>query len=218
MQNEDYELWEAMMADEPSVAPAAVAPAPGEPVFETPALDSYTDETHTFIPFEQKIETAAIEIVPTVQPILSFDTIIDEETEEEDLFPTNLFKEPQTNSIQVAEIPDALSADIVTESGEVLKTGAIDMPILTNTGSIAIITGPVERIDEDAIIADMGDETTSGIPPIRSGSVMNSSAKVGVMPIKNRRSEGQTVLLATTSILLVTLGALVIAASMFKLI
>ena len=64
----------------------------------------------------------------------------------------------------------------------------------------------------------MGDETTGGIPPIRSGSVMNSSARVGVLPIKNRRSEGQTILLATTSILLVTLGALVIAAYMFKLI
>jgi hypothetical protein len=47
---------------------------------------------------------------------------------------------------------------------------------------------------------------------------MNSSARVGVLPIKNRRSEGQTIILATTSIMLVVLGAGLIAAYMFKLI
>ena len=92
------------------------------------------------------------------------------------------------------------------------------MPILNSTGSIPIITITPEEIDEEAIKADMGDETTGGIPPIRSGSVMNSSARVGVLPIKNRRSEGQTILLATTSILLVALGAGIIAASMLGLI
>jgi hypothetical protein len=188
VKNEDYELWEAMMADEPSTpTPTIVAP----PAPATPAL-----------------------------PVLELPEVIEEpiEEEEEIEFASTIFKEPQTNSIQFTEIPDALNDEIFTGSGEVLKTGAIDIPILNNTGSIPIITNTHEEIDESAIIADMGDETTGGIPPIRSGSVVNSSAKVGVLPIKNRRSESQTILLATTSILLVTLGALVIAASMFKLI
>ncbi|MFM2024769.1 MAG: hypothetical protein RLZZ56_782, partial [Actinomycetota bacterium] len=123
-----------------------------------------------------------------------------------------------TNSIQIAEIPDALDTDIVTDSGEVLKTGAIDIPLMGNTGSIPIITAVPETIDEVAINADMGDETTGGIPPIRARSVMNSTAKVAVLPIKNRRSEGQTILLATTSILLVTLGAAVLALYMLEII
>jgi hypothetical protein len=118
----------------------------------------------------------------------------------------------------VVQVPDALTGEIVTESGEVLKTGAIDIPLMSNTGSIPIITDTVETIDEEAISADMGNETTGGIPPIRAKSVMNSSARVGVLPIKNRRSEGQTVLLATTSILLVTMGAAVLALYMLEII
>jgi hypothetical protein len=47
---------------------------------------------------------------------------------------------------------------------------------------------------------------------------MNSTAQVAVLPIKNRRSEGQTILLATTSILLVTLGAAVLALYMLEII
>lgn len=202
----DHELWAAMMADdeEKPQAPVVVSPTPAAaPVIEAPAP---TEQPKFFplVPVTQQVE--ALQLEPIV-------------IEEEDLdFPTTFFKEPQTNSITVPEVPDALNADIVTESGEVLKTGAIDLPVLTNTGSIPIITIAPDGIDEEAIKAAMGGETTGGIPPIRSGSVMNSTARVGVLPIKNRRSEGQTILLATTSILLVALGAGLIAAYMFKLI
>ncbi|MFM2384195.1 MAG: hypothetical protein RL166_69 [Actinomycetota bacterium] len=237
MSDADYELWAAMMADDEDVAakvaPVVVqetvqvitqappAPVAEAPVFLTPAetetvpTSPYEDETHVFVPFEQVTLTE-----PPVNDVQlpEFLPSVDDLDEEEVEFSASLFKEPQTNSIIIQEVPDALTADIITESGEVLKTGAIDMPILSNTGSIPIITITPEEIDEEAIKADMGDETTGGIPPIRSGSVMNSSARVGVLPIKNRRSEGQTILLATTSILLVALGAGIIAASMLGLI
>jgi hypothetical protein len=218
MSDADYELWAAMMADDEVAAPAPVIPVVAPEVVPEPEVVSpYNDETHVFVPFQQ------IELPPQVfepdAPTQTFvPSVVDLEDEEEPEFPTNLFKEPQTNSITVQEIPDALTADIVTESGEVLKTGAIDMPILSNTGSIPIITITPDAVDEEAINAAMGDETTGGIPPIRSGSVMNSSARVAVLPIKNRRSEGQTILLATTSILLVAIGAGLIALYMLKLI
>ena len=217
MSDADYELWAAMMADDeeavkPAVeVPVVVVPAPvtTEPVGEQPKLFPLTPVT----PQSSEPVVASVEDLPAV---LVED---DEDDEEEEIdFPTAFFKEPQTNSITVPEVPDALNADIITESGEVLKTGAIDMPILNNTGSIPIITIAPDEVDEEAIIADMGDETTAGIPPIRSGSVMNSSARVGVLPIKNRRGESQTIILATTSILLIALGAGLIAAYMFKLI
>ena len=220
MNDADYELWAAMMGeDEPEAKPApVVAEAPVQP---QPAVEPPPVEVPKFFPLTPVVEPAQVSPfsdeaeyrIPVFVP-----SVEDFDDEEEPEFPTNLFKEPQTNSITIQEVPDALSGEIVSESGEVLKTGAIDMPILTNTGSIPIITLVPDEVDEEAIKADMGDETTGGIPPIRSGSVMNSSARVGVLPIKNRRSEGQTILLATTSILLVTLGALVIAAYMFKLI
>lgn len=241
MTDADYELWAAMMADDEDIAAKAtpftvhepvqvITQAPPVPVAETPVFlpsvepqpetsSPYEDETHVFVPFEQVTlaEPPVIEQPETQLPefLPSVDDIDDEEEVE---FSASLFKEPQTNSITVQEVPDALNADIVTESGEILKTGAIDMPILNNTGSIPIITITPDEVDEDAIKADMGDETTGGIPPIRSGSVMNSSARVGVLPIKNRRSEGQTILLATTSILLVALGAGLIAANWLGLL
>ena len=227
MSDADYELWAAMMADDEDVAAKAapvavqepaqvITQAPPAPVAEVPVfLPAEPEPEVVFVPFEQVTLTE-----PPVNEVQlpEFLPSVDDLDEEEVEFSASLFKEPQTNSIIVQEVPDALSADIITESGEVLKTGAIDMPILNNTGSIPIITITPEEIDEEAIKADMGDETTGGIPPIRSGSVMNSSARVGVLPIKNRRSEGQTILLATTSILLVALGAGIIAVSMLGLI
>ncbi|MEN9706552.1 MAG: hypothetical protein RIS31_118 [Actinomycetota bacterium] len=195
MSDADYELWAAMMADDEEAAKAPVV-VPAAPV----------------------AEIAPEPIVASIEDLEIESYFEDDEDEDELEFPTAFFKEPQTNSITMPEVPDALTADIITESGEILKTGAIDLPMLNNTGSIPIITITPDEVDEEAIIADMGDETTGGIPPIRSGSVMNSSARVGVLPIKNRRSEGQTIILATTSIMLVVLGAGLIAAYMFKLI
>lgn len=161
----------------------------------------------------------ALHAIEEVQRDAEFTPAVEIEEEGENAeFPTNLFKEPQTNSITMPEVPDALTSEIVTETGDVLMTGAIDIPNMTTTGSIPIITVVPDDVDESAIQAAMGDETTAGIPPIRAGSVMNSSAKVGVLPIKNRRSEGQTIILAMTSILLVTMGAAVLALYMLNII
>ena len=213
----DYELWAAMMdVDEPTspVAPVVIS----EPVIEsTPVFEEENNGVVEEALGLSDLAKSTIGEIPSRNA--EFFPSGEEQSSDEELdFPTNLFKEPQTNSITVQEVPDALSSDIVTESGEVLKTGAIDIPLLSNTGSIPIITTVPETIDEEAIKADMGDETTGGIPPIRARSVMNSSARVGVLPIRNRRSEGQTILLATTSILLVTLGAGVLALYMLEII
>lgn len=219
----DYELWAAMMADDESAAPAVVPP----PVTQVTQLVPVEHVPVTVPPVaevpiepEAEVEGEHLQLSDLAQATIAefVPTAPDSETDDELDFPTNLFKEPQTNSITVPEVPDALTSEIVTESGEVLKTGAIDIPLLNNTGSIPIITPVPETIDEEAIKADMGDETTGGIPPIRARSVMNSTARVGVLPIKNRRSEGQVILLATTSILLVTLGAGVLALYMLEII
>ena len=218
----DYELWAAMMADDESPAPVVPVPvAVAEPLPVLPVEPPVAPPV-IVAPFVPPVVVAPEVIPEPVEPIevstLPEEIIEDEIDEEEPSFPTTLFKEPQTNSITIPEIPDALTTTIVTDSGEVLKTGAIDIPLLNNTGSIPIITDTVETIDEEAISADMGNETTGGIPPIRARSVMNSNARVGVLPIKNRRSEGQTVLLATTSILLVTMGAGILALYMLEII
>lgn len=217
----DYELWAAMMADDEPIAPVTPAVAQEVPAVEELSASEFVSEVQEVVSEKEIPELSDLAhstIDETARVAEFFPTVEDLESEEESEFPMNLFKEPQTNSIMIAEVPDALATDIVTESGEVLKTGAIDIPLMNNTGSIPIITALPEEIDEDAIAADMGDETTGGIPPIRARSVMNSTAQVAVLPIKNRRSEGQTILLATTSILLVTLGAAVLALYMLEII
>lgn len=218
----DYELWAAMMADDESAAPATPTPvAVAEPLPVMPVEPPVVAPV-IVAPVVAPIVEAPVVFPEPIAPIkvstLPEEIVEDDLDEEEPAFPTALFKEPQTNSITIPEIPDALTTAIVTDSGEVLKTGAIDIPLLNNTGSIPIITDTVETVDEDAISSDMGNETTGGIPPIRARSVMNSNARVGVLPIKNRRSEGQTVLLATTSILLVTMGAAILALYMLEII
>ena len=245
--NDDYELWAALMEeDNPPVPPAVpvvpVVQAP-QPVAEPqkffpltpvqqvsapePAPVFIPEPAPVFIPEpapETLVETqawsdTAKQAIEDIQREAEFSPTPEVEDVDADLdFPTNLFKEPQTNSITMPEVPDALTAEIVTETGEVLKTGAIDIPGMVTTGSIPIITVVPDTVDEGAIQAAMGDETTAGIPPIRAGSVMNSSARVGVLPIKNRRSEGQTIILAISSILLVTMGAGVLALYMLNII
>lgn len=195
-----------------------------EPVVEFPNFVSTVQDVSEPIDYGVQEETLGLselaknsvaeEIGRVAEFVPSGEAINDEEIE----FPTNLFKEPQTNSITIPEIPDALNFQTSTDSIEILRTGAIDSPILSTTGSIPIISLAAEEIDEAALNADMGDETTGGIPPIRARSVMNSSAKVTVLPIRNRRGEGQTIMLATISILLFTLGAGVIALYMLEII
>ena len=217
----DYELWAAMMADDEPVTPVSPAIVEEETLVQELVTPQVVSKVEDQADVEESLELSDLahsSIDETARVSEFVPSVEDLESEEETDFPMNLFKEPQTNSIMIAEVPDALDTDIVTESGEVLKTGAIDIPLMNNTGSIPIITAVAEDIDEDAIAADMGDETTGGIPPIRARSVMNSTARVGVLPIKNRRSEGQTILLATTSILLVTLGAAVLALYMLEII
>jgi hypothetical protein len=203
------------------------APEPAPVFIPEPAPVFIPEPAPVFIPEpapETLVETqawsdTAKQAIEDIQREAEFSPTPKVEDVDADLdFPTNLFKEPQTNSITMPEVPDALTAEIVTETGEVLKTGAIDIPGMVTTGSIPIITVVPDTVDEGAIQAAMGDETTAGIPPIRAGSVMNSSARVGVLPIKNRRSEGQTIILAISSILLVTMGAGVLALYMLNII
>ena len=214
--NADYELWAAMMADdeEPLTAPVI---SPTAPVVIPEPEPAVIDIPSTYLVAEPEVVEEVVDIA-VHEDNYEFSELAHSVIDETEEFPNQLFKEPQTNQITMPVIPDALNTEIVIDSGEILKTGAIDIPLGTNTGSIEIITGTIETVDEEAIAQDMGSETTGGIPPIRAKAVMNSSAKVGVLPIKNRRSEGQIIILATTSLLLITMGALVIAAYWFKLI
>jgi hypothetical protein len=147
-------------------------------------------------------ESLAVEVVEVI-----------EEAENEDLgFVSNLIKEPQTNTITITPVDPLAAGSIITDDGQFILTGSIELPVSPTTGSIAIITVPDGEEADAALSEDFAENYVSSIAPIRASGVMNSRARESVLPIKKRRGESQTVLLAVTSILMVTVGALVLAA------
>ncbi len=126
----------------------------------------------------------------------------------------SLVLEPQTNSIVITQVPDALLAgSIMTETGEILTTGAIEIITPAITGEIA------ESPDADSADAiDSATEFVSSVAPIRSSGVMNSKAKIGVLPGKLRKSMEHVVLATTLAVSIITISSLLALAYMFGIL
>lgn len=126
---------------------------------------------------------------------------------------TNLFKEPQTNSIVIQPVDPLSTGSIITDAGEVVLTGSIELPVVpTTTGGIAIVQLPAGDAADEQLAEDFAESYVASVAPVRASGVMNSRARESVLPIKNRRGEGQMVMLSVASLLMVTVGVLVIAA------
>lgn len=157
------------------------------------------------------IEAAIQETVVEAEMVESFAAVeLDQVTPDEFEISSSLTPEPQTSSIVLQEVPDALLAgEIVTETGEVLVTGSIELPAIT--GELAVVS---ESPD-----ADRADETDSSslnlttVAPVRAPAVMNSKASVGTIPNKHRRTSGQLMAMLTLGILIITVGSLYIMAA-----
>ena len=129
----------------------------------------------------------------------------------------SLVLEPQTNSIVITQVPDALlTGSIVTETGEILTTGAIDIITPPATGEIEIIPDSPDADSADAI--DSATEYVSSVAPIRSSGVMNSKAKIGVLPGKLRKSMEHVVLATTLAVSIITISSLLALAYMFGIL
>jgi hypothetical protein len=113
--------------------------------------------------------------------------------------------EPQTNSIVIAEIPDPINmGDIVTDAGQILRTGSIEIVPVT-TGQIAVVP---ESPDSD--VADSMDSAASFVPsvePVRASGVMNSKVPVGARSRARRRAVDVTVTSVTLGIVILALTA-----------
>lgn len=129
----------------------------------------------------------------------------------------SLVLEPQTNSIVITQVPDALLAgSIVTETGEILTTGAIEIIAPPATGEIEVIPDSPDADSADAI--DSATEYVSSVAPIRSSGVMNSKAKIGVLPGKLRKSMEHVVLATTLAVSIITISSLLALAYMFGIL
>ena len=168
------------------------------------------------------INYAPVATPPSVEVIAqapTYDSILAEAeepiTQQVQLFDVspNLSLEPQTKSIIIDTIDPLDNVAIaISETGEMLKTGSIEIPMLgTHTGEIATIEA--YQVDE-AIAADSVAGYVSTIAPIRASGVVNTAGKIGIMPSKTAKGQGQVYIVLSISLLMITLGGLTLAAYM----
>lgn len=208
----------AATAIEPEAAPVAqerapkffpLVPVASEPVSEADASPEHLTQVEPE-PADVEVPGADVEQVPEV-----------EHEQPAELSPFqisgSLVLEPQTNSIVITQVPDALLAgSIVTETGEILTTGAIEIIAPPATGEIEAIPDSPDADSADAI--DSATEYVSSVAPIRSSGVMNSKAKIGVLPGKLRKSMEHVVLATTLAVSIITISSLLALAYMFGIL
>ena len=180
--------------------PADAAPSPSKPVVSESVVVEPVEEVAVSVPAYEPVLGEAEE--PITGAVQMFDVS------------PNLNIEPQTASIIIDNFEplDAISIAI-SETGELLKTGSIELPNLsTNTGEIATILDAAQ-VDE-AIAADSINGYVSTIAPLRASGVVNTAGKIGIMPTRNVRGQSAGFAVLTLSLLMIAVGSLVLAAFM----
>ena len=128
--------------------------------------------------------------------------------------------EPTTNSIVLDQIQDLSNyTATVNQTGEILTTGSIQIPILftdTATGEIAVIQEG-EALDA-AIQADSSSGFVNSMAPMRVTGVVDSMSRSKVISTNLKRGKTQPYLVLATAVLIVLAGAGVVAAFMLKLL
>ena len=157
---------------------------------------------------------APASVVPVYEPVLG--EAEEPITSQLQLFEVspNLNVEPQTASIIIDNFEPLDNISIaISETGELLKTGSIELPNFgTNTGEIATILDAAQ-VDE-AISQDSISGYVSTIAPLRASGVVNTAGKIGIMPTKSAKGQGAGYAVLTLSILMIAVGGLVLAAFM----
>ena len=143
------------------------------------------------------------------------------ETEEPMTMPHQLFEvspnlavEPQTASIVIDHINDVTNFSApIGDSGEMLKTGSIELPVLTvNTGEIEMVLGN-ENVDR-AIAQDSIAGFVSTIEPISATGIIRLSDKINIVPSRANFDQSRVYLSLTIALFLVASGGLVLGAYM----
>ncbi len=131
-----------------------------------------------------------------------------------------LVVEPTTNSIMIDQVQDLTNyTATISETGEILTTGAIQLPIELTDNS----TGEIQIIQEaaaldSAIQVDNATGFINTIAPMRVTGVVNAVSKFKVIPTNLKRGSSHPYLVLAAAIGMVALGSLVVAAFWLKII
>jgi hypothetical protein len=190
-----------------------------EPViFDAPASVSSSPATTATRRQLRQVERSGALSAPAI-PLAS--EAVWAETEEPMTMPHQLFSvspnlhvEPQTASIVIAHINDVTNFSApIGESGEMLKTGSIELPILTvNTGEIAMILG--NETADRAIAEDSIAGFVSTIEPVSATGIIRAADKINIVPSRANFDQSRVYLSLTISLFLVASGGLVLGAYM----
>lgn len=127
---------------------------------------------------------------------------------------SNLGAEPVTASIIINTVPDLENSPItISGTGAVMTTGSIQVPqIDPTTGSIAVINQSQQA--DEAVVEDSLNSFVSSVAPIRAAGIAKTRARTVELTLVNRKGQGQVYAVMSTAVLMITIGALVVAAFM----
>lgn len=190
-----------------------------EPViFDAPASVSSSPSSTATRRQLRQVERSGHSSSP-VMPVAS--EVVWAETEEPMTMPNQLFEvspnlhvEPQTTSIVIAHINDVTNFSApIGETGEMLKTGSIELPVLTvNTGEIATILG--NETADRAIAEDSIAGFVSTIEPISATKIIRADHTINIIPSRAHFDQSRVFFSLTLSLFLVASGGLVLGAYM----
>jgi hypothetical protein len=94
-----------------------------------------------------------------------------------------------------------------------MTTGSIEVPqIDPTTGSIAVITESQQA--DEAIVEDSLNSFVSSVAPIRAAGIAKTRARTVELTLVTRKGQGQVYAVMSTAVLMITIGALIVAAFM----
>ena len=127
---------------------------------------------------------------------------------------SNLGAEPVTASIIIDTVPDLENSPIVISgTGVVMTTGSIEVPqIDPTTGSIAVINASLQA--DEALVEDSLNSFVSSVAPIRAAGIAKTRARTVELTLVTRKGQGQVYAVMSTAVLMITIGALIVAAFM----
>jgi hypothetical protein len=128
--------------------------------------------------------------------------------------PINL--EPK--SLVVAAVPDITNISLVIpETGELLKTGSIELPVLNaDTAEVAKVEAATQA--DKALLTERTESVVLGIEPIPARRHTRSRKRSSVFPTNLRRGWGNVYLVLSTAILSVAVFGVYLVALMLGFI
>jgi hypothetical protein len=127
---------------------------------------------------------------------------------------SNLGAEPVTASIILDKVPELDNNRVViTGTGAVMTTGSITIAQANpTTGSIAVISA--NQAADEALVEDSLNSFVSSVAPIRAAGIAKTRSKTVELTLVTRKGQGQIYAVMSTAVLMITIGALIVAAFM----